>query len=62
MDSPHRNVLAQKVVARIAEEKRAKLKLLQEIESIKDRFTEWERHMRLLELNSDVRQAGEFLN
>ena len=50
------------MVARIAEEKRAKMKLLQEIELIKDKFGEWERHMRGLELGSDLSQAGEFLN
>ena len=62
MESPHRNQLALKVVARVAEEKRAKMKLLQEIELIKDKFAEWEKHMRGLELNSDIKQAGEFLN
>lgn len=49
-------------MARIAEEKKAKMKLFQEIEVIKDKFAEWEKHMRGLELGGDVRQAGEFLN
>jgi len=62
IESQHRNVLAQKIVLRIAEEKRSKVKLLQEIETIKDKFAEWERHMRCLELASDIKQAGEFLN
>lgn len=62
VDSPHRNQLTLKVVARIAEEKRAKMKLLQEIESLKDKFTEFERHMRTLELQGDLKTAGEFLN
>jgi len=38
------------------------MKLFQEIEVIKDKFGEWEKHMRGLELGGDVRQAGEFLN
>ena len=38
------------------------MKLLQEIEVIKDKFGEWEKHMRGLELAADVKQAGEFLN
>lgn len=62
VESPHRNQLALKVVARVAEEKRAKMKLLQEIELIKDKFGEWEKHMRGLELHTDIKQAGEFLN
>ena len=62
VESPHRNQLALKVVARVAEEKRAKMKLLQEIELIKDKFAEWEKHMRGLELHTDIKQAGEFLN
>ena len=62
VDSPYRNQLALKVVARIAEEKKAKMKLLQEIEQIKEKFNEWGEHMRNLELAQDVRQAGEFLN
>jgi len=61
IDSPTRNQLALKVSVRIAEEKRAKMKLLQEIETIKDKFNEWEKHMRGLELATDVKQAGEFL-
>mgnify|MGYP007118474356 CR=1 FL=1 len=55
VDSPHRNQLALRVATRIAEEKRAKVKLLQEIEQIKDKFQEYEKHMRGLELFSDVR-------
>ena len=47
-----------KVANRIAEEKRAKMQLLQEIELLKERFAGWERHMRAQELTSDVRQAG----
>lgn len=47
---------------RIAEEKKAKMKLLQEIEQIKDKFTEWGDHMRGLELASDMHEAGNFLN
>jgi len=42
-------------VARIAEEKKSKMKLLQEIEVIKDKFIEWGKHMRGLELGGDVR-------
>ena len=49
-------------MARVAEEKKAKMKLLQEIEQIKEKFNEWGDHMRGLELNNDVLQAGEFLN
>ena len=62
VDSPTRNQLALKVVQRVAEEKRAKLKLLQELELIKDKFIEWERHMRQLDLGGDIKQAGDFLN
>ena len=62
VDSPHRNQLALKVVARIAEEKRLKMKLLQEIELMKDKFAEISKHMTGLDLNRDIRQAGEFLN
>jgi len=62
IDSATRNQLALKVAARVAEDKRAKMKLLQEIELIKDKFGEWEKHMRGLELTTDVKQAGEFLN
>ena len=51
VDSPYRNQLALKVVARIAEEKKAKMKLLQEIEQIKEKFNEWGEHMRNLELS-----------
>ena len=47
---------------RIAEEKRSKMKLLQEIETIKDKFQEWGRHMMSLELITDMKAAGEFLN
>ena len=55
VDNPRRNQLALKVANRIAEEKRAKMQLLQEIELLKERFAGWERHMRALELTSDVR-------
>ena len=37
------------------------MQLLQEIELLKERFAGWEKHMRALELTSDVRQAGAFL-
>ena len=46
----------------MAEEKKAKIKLLQEVEQIKEKFNEWAEHMRALELNSDIRQAGDFLH
>ena len=38
------------------------MKLLQEIETIKEKFSEWERHMRTLELHLDLKGAAEFLN
>lgn len=62
VDSPYRNQLALRVTQRIADEKRAKIKLLQEIEQIKEKFKQWAIHMRGLELADDVRQAGDFLN
>ena len=55
MESPYRNQLALKVVERVAAEKKAKMKLLQEIEQIKEKFNEWGDHMRGLELANDVR-------
>jgi len=62
VESPYRNQLALRVAERVAEEKRAKMKLLQEIDQLKEKFAELEKHMRGLELYQDVRQAGEFLN
>lgn len=38
------------------------MKLRQEIELIQDKFKELGEHMRRLDLYSDVKQAGEFLN
>ena len=38
------------------------MKLLREIETIREKFTEWERHMRALDLHLDLRGAAEFLN
>ena len=51
-----------KVLARVAEEKRSKMKLLHDIESIKEKFNEIEQHMRTLELHMDLRGAAEFLS
>ena len=62
VDSKYRNQLALRVTQRIADDKRAKIKLLQEIELIKDKFSEWADHMSRLELEGDVRQAGDFLS
>ena len=62
VDSKYRNLLSRKVAARIADEKKAKMKLLQEIEQIKEKFNEWGDHMRNLELDKNLRHAGDFLN
>ena len=61
VDSPHRNKLAERVVERIAAEKKAKIQLLQDLDSIKDKFAEWESHMTKQELH-DLPGASEFLN
>ena len=62
VDSPFRNNLAEKVIQRIALEKQGKMQLLQDLDLIKDKFSEYESHMGSLDLQSDLKQAGDFLN
>ena len=61
VDSPHRNKLAERVVERIAAEKKAKMQLITDLEAIKDKFGEWESAMSKQELR-DLPGAAEFLN
>ena len=61
VDSPYRNKLAEKVIERVAMEKRGKMQLLQDLDLMKDKFAEWENHMKSLDLQHDFRGAAEFL-
>ena len=61
VDSPHRNKLAERVVERVAAEKKAKMQLITDLEAIKDKFTDWESSMNKQELH-DLQGASEFLN
>ena len=61
IDSKYRNKLAERVVERMAAEKKAKNQLFTDLESIKDKFTEWEECMVKQELH-DLEGATEFLS
>ncbi|CDW82479.1 UNKNOWN [Stylonychia lemnae] len=58
----YKNELSKYVVERIAAEKKNKLTLHQELESVKDKFNEMELMMNKLELNDDIEKAAEYLN
>lgn len=53
-DIGYKNTLAQKVVEKMAEEKKQKLMLIQDLENIKDKFTELSTVMKKLELFEDL--------
>jgi hypothetical protein len=59
---PLKNVLAAKVSEKIAIEKRAKMLLLQDLESVKDRFMEYEIIMKKQEMASSIQRSATFLN
>ena len=61
-DIGYKNELSKFVIERIAKEKKQKLTLHQELESIKDKFVEFEIIMFKLELNDDIMNAAMFLN
>jgi hypothetical protein len=49
-----KNVLASKVAEKIAQEKRTKMQLLQDLESIKDKFLEYDVIMKKQEMSSSL--------
>ena len=51
---PLKNVLASKVAEKIAQEKRTKMQLLQDLESIKDKFLEYDVIMKKQEMSSSL--------
>ena len=57
----YKNLLASQAVDRMAKEKKFKLTLLQELESIKDKFAELELLMKKLELQDNMDQAAMFM-
>lgn len=57
----YKNVLASKVVERIAVEKRYKLTLNQELETIKDKFNQLEKVMMRFDLSENPERAATFL-
>ena len=61
IESPYRNKLAERVVERIAAEKKAKMQLITDLEPIKEKFAEWEACLEKQELH-DVASAAQFLN
>jgi predicted AlkP superfamily pyrophosphatase or phosphodiesterase len=46
----------------MANEKKQKMQLMQELDSIKDHFTEWQTQMICQELDSDIFAAANYLN
>lgn len=59
---PLKNILALKVAEKIADEKREKMQLIQELESIKDKFVEYENMLKRQELKGFFDDAATFLN
>jgi hypothetical protein len=59
---PLKNVLAGKVAEKIAQEKGAKGQLRQDLESIKDKFVEYEVTMKKQEMAGSLQRAAAFLN
>lgn len=57
----YRNQLAQRTVERLAQEKKFKLTLNQELEIIKDHFNGLEKDMQRFELNESLEKAASFL-
>jgi len=62
IDFQYKNLVAQKITAKMAAEKKHKMQLMQELDSIKDHFNEWQTAMRLQELDSDLFAAANYLN
>lgn len=46
----------------MANEKKQKMQLMQELDSIKDHFTEWQTQMNCQELNADIQAAANYLS
>lgn len=62
IDFKYKNLVAQKITAKMAAEKKHKMQLMQELDSIKDHFNEWHTAMKLQELDSDLLAAANYLN
>ena len=58
----YKNTLASKVVERIGLERKNKFTLNQELEGVKDKFTQLEKTMIRLELNTNLDRATQFIN
>ena len=58
---PLRNLLSEQVAERMANEKREKLQLLQDLESVKERFQEYEKIMKKQEMSTSLTRAATFL-
>ena len=58
---PLRNVLAEKVTEKLANEKREKLQLLQDLESIKEKFSKYYDIMMKQEMSTSIKRAGAFM-
>lgn len=58
---PLRNVLAAKVVDKLADQKREKMQLMQDLETIKENFTNLEVIMKKQEMASSLKRACDFL-
>jgi ferredoxin-thioredoxin reductase catalytic subunit len=56
-----KNQVANKIAGRMANDKKMKMQLMQELDSIKDRFSEWQTSMRCQELDQDISHAANFL-
>jgi hypothetical protein len=59
---PLKNVLATRVAERMANEKREKMQLLQDLEAVKDRFLVYESIMNKQEMSTSLTRAATFLN
>lgn len=58
----HDNKHAHAVVVKMAHDKKFKIKLMTELDHIRDQFNLWETQMAKLQLKQDIHQAGLFLN
>ena len=54
-------MLAEKVTDKLANEKREKLQLLQDMESIKDKFLKYHDIMTNQEMSTSIKRAGAFM-
>jgi uncharacterized protein YwqG len=59
---PLKNELSTKVAEKIAKEKREKMQLIQDLETIKDRFMDYSRVMKKQEMQSSLARAESFLS